>query len=155
MTAQVEFYSTLAGAASVFIGLLAAFIVNRIIDSKSEKKRLKTRLIQIKSEIKNEGEQRDTLHESLKRIADEIGEDTFEENANQKIEEFIEKYVGNQWYIDPDSLQWFELTRRYRKYNEDYNNYEIFALAEKFDEIVCVYPQKSQEDSRFKIGEFN
>jgi hypothetical protein len=140
----VGLYSALATTAGVFVGLLTAYLVSRIVGMKAERRRIEKRIQSIDARI-------DSLQNYQAWREDQLSnmdERNAEINAIEQVEEFIDEYVGNTWSPQPQQVDFNELKMAFIDYMEmdsiEFSKYHATALAERqTDALEELQPKSS------------
>jgi hypothetical protein len=132
----IQFYGVLATTASIFVGILTAYLVTRLSDLKSERSRIKQRVESINAEIRDLStrydfriDQLESTHEQWRR-----------EEAEEDVDDFIESNVGTDWNPDSDSISVEEAVEalvEYQDVDEDeLVEHHLDMLQDRWDEII-------------------
>lgn len=140
----VGLYAALAATAGVFVGLLTAYLVSRIVGLKAECRRIEKRVKSIDARIdslQNYREWRDNQISDMDRRNAEM-------NAAEQVDDFIEEYVGDVWSPSPSQVDFEELKTAFIEYMnidpEDFTDHHADALAERDgDALEELQPQSS------------
>lgn len=96
----IGFYGTLATTASIFVGILTAYLVTRLSDLKAGRSRIRRQVDDINIELKSlktgREERVQTLAETQNRWTRETAED--------QVDRFITLNVGREWNPSPDAV---------------------------------------------------
>lgn len=127
----VGLYAALATTAGVFVGLLTAYLVSRIVGLKAERHRIERRVKSIDARItslQNHQEWRDEQLSDMDQRNAKI-------NAAEQVGDFIDEYVGDVWSPNPNQVGFEELKTVFIEYmemdSEDFLEYHATALAER------------------------
>ncbi|MFC7130540.1 hypothetical protein [Haloferax chudinovii] len=96
----IQFYGSLATTASVFVGILTAYLVTRLSNLLSERSRLKQRIESIDTELEVLLKDHDYRIERLS----ETEERWVREDAENHVDQFIKYDVGSDWSPSPEGL---------------------------------------------------
>jgi hypothetical protein len=91
------FYGSLAAAASVFIGILSAFLVNSLVTTRQEQRQLQRRRERIESELEGLRAQREKYQERV----DEIKADRRSREAN-RTNQYVDRFISDR--VDADGF---------------------------------------------------
>ncbi|WP_147464934.1 hypothetical protein [Halococcus sp. IIIV-5B] len=98
--ALIGFYSTLATSASIFIGILTAYLVQRLSDMKASRTRLRDRYDAVVAELQSLKVSRTARVENLR-----MTENKWElQEAEEDVDSFIKFDVGHRWSPNPDAV---------------------------------------------------
>ncbi|RDI69554.1 hypothetical protein [Halopelagius longus] len=99
--ALIQFYGVLATTASVFLGILTAYLVTRLSDLKSERSQIKRQIESIDVELEALDESRSIRINSL----EETEERWKIEEAQENVDKFIDHDVGSDWDPSPNNVE--------------------------------------------------
>ncbi|QKG91611.1 hypothetical protein HPS36_01650 [Halorubrum salinarum] len=131
------FYAALAGAASVFIGILTALLASNLSNLNAQRERIERRIETIDARIGNLDTQYEHFQDTLEQIREQEEANQRREEAADQVDEFIEDHVGTEFDIDPDDLTPRRLQQEFADYlgvdrlNEEQHN----VLQEHFEDI--------------------
>lgn len=129
-----EFYAALAGAASVFIGILTAMLVSNISNTRTEQAQILHRIKTIDSRLESLDQQREELEEEIEDILWVMEKEDLEEDAEVRVSEFIDEYVGYDYSPDPNSVDLESATKAFADY-EGMSKKEVQADEFLTDEL--------------------
>lgn len=139
VTVPTSLYGSLAGAASIFIGIIAALLVNRVISSENERTQLNQRVAQINSQRLAMHERRDEIDERLEALFDSSLKDQINQRANQDLDEFLEEHQNEDFDINDDNNRYFAILDEFRTCidEDDWSEWHYTnALIERFSEVL-------------------
>ncbi|WP_323172870.1 hypothetical protein [Natrialba sp. PRR66] len=133
---SVQFYGVLATTASIFVGILTAYLVTRLSDLKSERARLRRRIESIDAELRvlrsRHGFRMDWLEETENRWE--------QESAEENVDNFIEFNVGDEWDPHPDDVSVGDAIDGMLEHRdmteEDLIQHHLDTVEERWDEII-------------------
>ena len=132
----VGLYSALATTAGVFVGLLSAYLVSRIVGLKAERRRIEKRVASINARL-------DALkqhHEWRDEQLSEMDRRNAEQDANDVVDRFIRQCVGEDWDPDPNDTDLDEAIQALVDYHfvdpDDLSDFHVEAVSERLDEII-------------------
>lgn len=95
----IRFYGVLATTASIFVGILTAYLVTRLSDLKSERSRIAQRIDSIDAELQVLDRHRERRIENLQQTQTQWQI----EDAQDEVDNFIQYNVGDEWNPSPNS----------------------------------------------------
>jgi hypothetical protein len=132
----IRFYGVLATTASIFVGILTAYLITRLSDLKAGRSRIRRQADAINTELEslktNREERVRTLVETQNRWERETAED--------QVDSFISFNVGREWNPSPDAIDpadALDALVQYRDLSEDeviQHHYDV--LVSRWDEIA-------------------
>lgn len=132
----LQFYGVLATTASIFVGILTAYLVTRLSDLKSERERVKRRIAAIDTEL----EILKTRHEFRIENIQATEERWQQEEAADQVDNFISYNVGDEWSPPPDDVEVQDAVNamiEYRNITEDeLIQTHVDTLEERWDEVI-------------------
>lgn len=132
----VGLYAALATTAGVFVGLLTAYLVSRIVGLKSERRRIEKRIVSIHARIEALKEHHEWRDEQLS----EIDRRKAEQEAGDIVDKFIRQCVGDNWDPDPDTISLEETVQALVDYHcvdsDDLSQFHAEAVSERLSEIM-------------------
>lgn len=96
----LQFYGVLATTASIFVGILTAYLVTRLSDLTSERSRLKQRIESIDAELRILDDRFDFRIDQVEATEERWQQ----EAAGDVVDNFIEYDVGRDWNPEPDDI---------------------------------------------------
>lgn len=131
----IGFYGTLSTAASIFVGILTAYLITRLSDLKTSRSRIRERHDAVIAELESLETSRENRVETLRQT-----EDRWEiENAEEDVDSFIDFAVGRDWSpasVAVDVEDALEALIRYRDLEEsDVVQHHYDELERRWDEI--------------------
>jgi hypothetical protein len=131
----IGFYGTLSTAASIFVGILTAYLVTRLSDLKASRSRIRERYDEVVAKIESLETSREKRVESLEQT-----ENQWEiEDAEDDVDSFINYAVDRDWSPAPDAVDVedaLEALVRYRDLEEsDVVQHHYDELERRWDEI--------------------
>ena len=143
----IEFYGTLSTAASIFVGILTAYLVTRLSDLKASRSRIRERYNAIVAELESLRTSRESRIETLVQT-----ENQWEiESAEEDVDSFVDFSVGRDWSPAPDAVDIgdaLEALVRYRDLEEsDVIQHHYDEIERRWDEI-----EEKLEPDPFGIG---
>lgn len=131
-----QFYGGLAIAASVFVGILTAYIVTRLSDLKSERSQLRQRIESIDAEL----EVLETRHDFRINKLEETEEKWRHESAEKDVDQFIEYEVGSRWNPSHEEVTVEDALDALIEYQDltedDLIQRHVDTLEERWEEII-------------------
>ncbi|WP_418284879.1 hypothetical protein [Halorubrum sp. DTA46] len=128
------FYAALAGAASVFIGILTALLASNISNRRSEQTQLIHRIKAIDSRLQSLDEQRQDLENQIDRVRRAMEHEDLENDATERVSQFIDDYVGNEFSPKPTAIDLEDVIDAFANYEGD-DTKEIKADEYLTDEL--------------------
>ena len=134
--AFIGYYGSLATTASVFVGILTAYLVTRLSDLKSQRGRLKQRVETIDARLR-------TLHERRSFRESQLIETNIRwdiENAEDEVDSFIDFDVGFGWDPSPNDIDRDDVIQAFMEHRDiqrkDLTQHHVDAIDERWDEIM-------------------
>ena len=131
----VELYGSLATTAGVFVGLLTAYLVSRIVELKAERRRIERRADTINARInalKPRHEWRDEQLSQMERWESQ-------QEADNIIDNFLYYQVGDDWNPDADNINSDQVIQALIQYEyidlDDVSQSHRDIISERLDEI--------------------
>lgn len=132
----VQFYGVLATTASIFVGILTAYLVNRLSDLKSERSRLKQRIEAIDAELRV----LQLRHDFRIGRLEETEERWKRQDAEDAVDNFIEYTVGRDWNPSPDKVSIGDaldaLVDHQNIAEDELIQHHMDVIEERWDEII-------------------
>lgn len=144
------FNAALAGAASVFIGILTALLVSNISNTRTEQAQILHRIKTIDSRLESLDEQREELEDQIEDVLWAMEKEDLEEDAEVRVSEFIEECVGDEYSPDPHSVDLESATKAFADFEgideKEVQTNEFLAdeIEDRLDEIRCKIGGPSQ-----------
>jgi predicted nucleic acid-binding Zn-ribbon protein len=139
-------YASLAASASVFIGILTAILASKVSNLKSERNQIEHRTETIDARLESLDEQKEELEEHIEEILELWEHEDELEYARKQVNEFIEKYVGDEFTANPESLTLEDIAEAYADF-ADKPEIDI-----KTDEYVLDELEKRSDDIKQELG---
>jgi hypothetical protein len=139
------FYAALAGAASVFIGILTALLAGNISNLNIQRVRIERRIEAIDARLENLDTQYNHFRNVLEEIREQENASQRREEAQEQVDEFIQEYVGTEFDIDPQELTADRLQSELTQYigGDDLNEEQQEVLQERFEDVKNILRQSS------------
>ena len=128
------FYGVLATTASIFVGILTAYLVTRLSDLKTERSQIKRRIESLDAEL-------ETLIQNRSNTVDilQSTEERWEvEQAQDEVDNFIEYDVGSEWSPNPSDIDLEDAANALRQHRagDDLTHTHLEELRDRWNEIV-------------------
>jgi phage shock protein A len=94
------FYGSLAASASIFIGILTAFLINELMTKVQTVQEASNRLGEIDTRLESLEAKRDRYRTDMQDIEDKWEEER-KQKAEDDVDEFIDRYVGSSDFREP------------------------------------------------------
>lgn len=113
------FYGSLAASASVIIGILSAFLVNRLVSGRQERRQLDLELQQTENELEWARAKRDEYQERKDEI-EAAWRSRDAEAAHENINDFLEKRVtADGFHEPPESVDTAQIAEEFANFVND------------------------------------
>lgn len=135
------FYAALAGAASVFIGILTALLVSNFSNRHTEQSQILHRIKAIDSQLESLDGQREELEDQIDDINWAMEKEDLEKDAQIRVRQFIDEYVEEEYSPDSGSVDLGNITEAFAEYEgievEEVQTDEFLTdeLEDRLDEI--------------------
>lgn len=131
------FYAALAGAASVFIGILTALLASNLSNLNTQRERIERRIETIDARLENLDTQYEHFRDTLEKIREQEEVTQRREQAQDQVDEFIEEYVGIEFDINPDELTPERLQYELAQYlgENELNEEQHEVLQDRFEDV--------------------
>lgn len=150
MSDLLTLYDALAGSASIFIGILAALLVNRIISDENDRSQIRQRVDYINSNVEGMKQRRNEIDDRLEAIFADEHQQNQRESANEYLDDFISEISGDEFEIDDSEPIYPVISDKFESFvdEDDWSNWAFqIALIERFDEITTAL---GKEDIRYE-----
>lgn len=131
------FYAALAGAASVFIGILTALLASNLSNLNAQRERIERRIETIDARLENLDTQYEHFSETLQEIREQEESSQRREQAEEQVDEFLKEYVGDEFDIAPGELTPRRLQQEFANYLgvDRLNEEQHEVLKEHFEDV--------------------
>lgn len=139
MSDLLPLYDALAGSASIFIGILAALLVNRIISDENDRSQIRQRVDYINSNVEGLKQRRNEIDDRLEAIFADEHQQNQRKTANKYLDEFISKISEGEFDIDDSERIYPIIADKFESFvdRDDWSNWAFhIALIERFDEVM-------------------
>lgn len=143
-------YDALAGSASIFIGILAALLVNRIISDENDRSQIRQRVDYINSSSEGLEQRRDEIDNRLEALFADEHKQNQRETANDYLDDFISKIRKEELEIDDGEHIYPIIADKFESFvgEDDWSDWAFqIALIERFNEISAAL---GKEDNAYE-----